>query len=268
MADTPYSALVAGLDRLANGRIHAVIPEDWMQGRTTYGGLTAALCHEAARRVAGGRPLKAVQVSFVGPSAGDVVISPTVLREGKNTAIVSTDLVTEAGIAARCLFTFATPRRSHLAVNHLAPPIPLKAPEDCPAYFRAGAGPAFARHFEVCQMAGPAPFSGGDTADVYLWLRHGDAAARTGSFDPTHLLAIGDVPPPAAMSMMREPGMLSSMTWMVEFLIPEPETEGGWWLSRSHAETVIDGYSAQAMTLWNRSGDPVMVGRQTVAIFA
>lgn len=268
MARTPFTDFITGLERLPNGRIHAEIPEDWMQGRTTYGGLTAALCHEAARRVAGDRPLKAVQVAFVGPSGGDVVISPTVMREGKNTAIISTDLVTEAGIAARCIFTFAAPRASQLSMRGLAPPIDLVPPGGSTGFFRDGAGPAFARHFEVRQMAGPGPLSGAETADIYLWLRHGDERARSGPYDPTHLLAIGDVPPPAAMSMMREPGMISSMTWMVEFLRPEPETEDGWWLNRSHAETASDGYSAQAMTLWSRDGTPVMVGRQTIAIFA
>ena len=43
-----YSELIAGLKRGTNGRIEATITDDWLQGRTTYGGLTAALCLEAA----------------------------------------------------------------------------------------------------------------------------------------------------------------------------------------------------------------------------
>ncbi|MEM0984608.1 MAG: thioesterase family protein [Pseudomonadota bacterium] len=268
MTRTSFTELLSGLELLSNGRVHAVIPEDWMQGRTTYGGLTAALCHEAAKRVAGDRPLKAVQVAFVGPSAGDVVVSPTVLREGKNATSVSTDLVTQTGIAARCLFTFAAPRTSHLNMRDLDVPVDIPPPADLDRYVPRAVGPAFAKHFEMELASGPPPFAGSDDADVYLWLRHGDETAQAGPHDPTHLLAIGDVPPPAAMAMMKTPGMISSMTWMVEFLDPAPTTEGGWFLNRSLAETAIDGYSAQAMTLWNRAGQPVMVGRQTVAIFS
>lgn len=265
---TTFSDLLASLDAISNGEVRAAVPENWMQGRTTYGGLTAALCHEAAKRVAGGRPLKAFQVAFVGPSGGDVVISPTVLREGKNTTAVSVDLIGEKGVAARCLFTFAAPRASHLAFQDLPVPVEIAPPETLNRYFPSGIGPAFAQNFEMQHAAGPTPLSGSETADIYLWLRHRDEAARSGPYDPTHLLSIGDVPPPAAMGMMRQPGMISSMTWMVEFLTPAPTTSDGWWLNRSHAETAIDGYSAQAMTLWNRDGEPIMVGRQTVAVFS
>ncbi|MEM7766994.1 MAG: thioesterase family protein [Pseudomonadota bacterium] len=269
MAETTFSDLIANLDRRSQGRVDAVIPEDWMQGRTTYGGLTAALCHEAGKRVAGDRPLKAAQISFVGPSGGEVVISPTVMREGKHTTAVSVDMVGEKGIAARCLFTFAAPRPSQLSMTEVPVPIALTTPEAADQrYFPRGGGPGYTQHFEMQLAGGPTLFSRAETADVYLWLRHLDTGARGGPYDPTHLFSIGDVPPPAALAMMREPGRISSMTWMVEFLTPSPSTEDGWWLNRSQAQTARDGYSAQSMTLWNRAGEPVMVGRQTVAIFS
>ena len=266
MTYTSFSQLIDGLECLSHGRIHAVIPDNWMQGRTTYGGLTAALCHESARKVADGRPLRAVQVAFVGPSGGDVVVSPTVLREGKNATFVSTDLVTEQGVAARCLFTFGASRPSSLSLKTL--PMPdVQPPQGLPRYIPENQGPGFTVHFDMEHCLGPGPFSGADHADVGMWLRHRDPEARTRPVDPTHLLSIADVPPPAAMAMMSERGPISSMTWMVEFLADAPETEDGWWLSRSTAETAMGGYSSQAMTLWNRAGQPILVGRQTVAIF-
>ena len=46
------------------------VPETWMQGRTTYGGLTAALCLQAAMPTSGGRQIRSAQVAFVGPVSG------------------------------------------------------------------------------------------------------------------------------------------------------------------------------------------------------
>jgi hypothetical protein len=57
------------------------------------------------------------------------------------------------------------------------------------------------------------------------------------------------------------------MTWMAEFLTDHIDTEEGWWFSQSTAETAMNGYSSQDMRLWSRSGTPILVGRQTVAVF-
>jgi acyl-CoA thioesterase len=112
--------------------------------------------------------------------------------------------------------------------------------------------------------AGTRPISGSDRGDVSIWMRHVDPAAPT---DAVALLAIADAPPPAAMSMFKAPARISSMTWMAQFLTDEITTTDGWFLARHIAETARDGYSSQAMTLWNTAGEPMMIGRQTIAIF-
>lgn len=262
----PYSDLITGLKRGAKGRLETVIPEDWMQGRTTYGGLTAALSHEAARELAEGRPVRSVQIAFVGPVGGEVVVSPSLLRAGRAASFVNVDVVTEKGVMARALFVFGEARPSTISLSALTAP-EAPAPEGLQRFFPPQGGPNFARHFEVQHAGGPGPLAGAETADVRMWLRHRDEAARAGPVDATNLLSLADVPPPAAMSLFRAPGPLSSMSWMAEFLTDAPATQAGWWLSRSVAETAADGYSSQAMTLWSRDGTPVMAGRQTVAIF-
>ena len=107
--------------------------------------------------------------------------------------------------------------------------------------------------------------SGASEADVSIWMRHKDPLA-TGS--AVSLLALGDAPPPAAMSMFTQPGRISSMTWMAEFLTEDIVTEDRWFLARHTAQTARNGYSSQQMLMWNKAGDPVMVGRQTIAVFA
>lgn len=257
-----YSELIAGLKRGTNGRIETTIAEDWLQGRTTYGGLTAALCLEAALELAGDMPVRAAQVAFIGPVGGDVVISPAILRRGKSSAFVNADLVTEDGIMARCLFTFGAKRPSKL--NQRSRECPeVGGPEACPSFF-GDRRPNFAHHFNIRLAAGNRPMSGAEHGDMTLWLRHKDEGAL---WNPTTLLSLADAPPPAAMSMMTEPAPISSMTWMAEFLTDEITTTEGWFLAHHEAQATKDGYSSQSMRLWNRMGDPVMIGRQTVAVF-
>ena len=259
-----YSELIAGLKRGTNGRIEATIPDDWMQGRTTYGGLTAAFCLESALELIDDMPVRSAQVAFIGPVGGEVVISPSILRRGKSSAFVNVDMVTEAGIMARCIFAFGAKRPSKLDQrSRECPQVP--DPEDSPAFFGSGRRPTFANHFNVRLAAGHPPMSGAEHGDMTLWLRHKDEGAL---WNPTTLLSIADSPPPAAMSMMTEPGPISSMTWMAEFLTDEITTMEGWFLAHHEAQATKDGYSSQSMRLWNRMGDPVMIGRQTIAVFA
>jgi len=240
------------------------IPPTWMQGRTAYGGLTAALCLEAAIPLSDGLPVRAVQVAFVGPVNGTVTCRPEVLRRGKNTVFVSVRMTGEDGILAEAIMTFGAARTSALDFAHLAPP-DVPGPEASSSCFRApGAGPAFAANFDMRLAAGNPPMSGSKEADMSIWMRHRDETAPD---DAVALLALADAPPPAAMSMLTEFGRISSMTWMAEFLTETITTDARWFLARHTAQTARNGYSSQQMTMWNRAGDPVMIGRQTIAVF-
>lgn len=259
-----YSELLAGLKRGQAGRIETTIPEDWMQGRTTYGGLTAALCLESALELVPDMPVRAAQVAFIGPVGGDVVISPTVLRRGKSSAFVNVDLVNEDGVMARCIFTFGARRPSRLEQASRERP-DVEGPEAYPSFFGSGRRPNFAHNFNIRLAKGQPPVSGAERGDITLWLRHKDEDAPSNA---TSLLSIADAPPPAAMSMMTEPGPISSMTWMAEFLTDEITTTDGWFLVHHEAQATRDGYSSQSMRMWNAGGKPVMIGRQTIAVFA
>ena len=241
------------------------IPENWMQGRTAYGGLTAALCLEAAIPLSGGLPVRAVQIAFVGPVNGTAVCRPQVLRQGKNTVFTSVRMTGEDGVLAEAIITFGAARTSALYFAHLPPP-EVAPPVSAPDYFRKpGQGPAFTQNFDILLAGGSPPMSGAPEADISIWMRHKDPETRS---DAVALLALADAPPPAAMSMFTAPGRISSMTWMAEFLTETIETEARWFLARHTAQTARNGYSSQAMSMWNTAGEPVMIGRQTIAVFA
>ena len=262
--DLPYSELMASLSPDAAGVWHTHIPDGWLQGRTTYGGLSAALCHHAGKRSARDMPLRSAQIAFVGPAAGDVSLKVEVLRAGKSSTYVGVDLFGELGLATRAIFVFgsARPEGKRIVPHLIAPEVP--APNPANRMFPAAVGPVFISNFDVELVSGGLPLSGSGIAENLYWMRHRDRAAPS---DITSLLALGDAPPPVGMSFYDRPIRISSMNWSIDVLTDAFETEDNWWLSRAHAQTLGDGYSSQSMTLWNRHGTPVMASRQTIAIF-
>jgi len=68
-----------------DGRMILEVPEDWMQGRSVFGGLQIALALRAMRSLAPELPLRTVQATFVAPAAGRLDVRAGVLRRSKST---------------------------------------------------------------------------------------------------------------------------------------------------------------------------------------
>ncbi|MBB5518947.1 acyl-CoA thioesterase [Amphiplicatus metriothermophilus] len=259
---TSFTRLMASL-RADGGRFAVDVPEDWRQGRTTYGGLAAALCLEGALRAMPDlAPLRSAQIVFIGPADGMLAVEASVLRAGRSVTFVEADLSADKGLAARAIFAFGAARESMFDRAFLPAPS-IKPPEDCEPYIPEGMGPPFAAHFETRLAAGGRPGTGSSGSDLFLWVRHRDRAATSLSA----LLALADMPPPAVMPMFPRFAPISSMTWGVNFLATDSSTEDGWFLLATKAENAADGYSSQDMFVWARDGCPLVASRQSVAIF-
>ncbi|KRA56758.1 acyl-CoA thioesterase [Caulobacter sp. Root655] len=258
---TAYTELMTALAPTDSGFTAHVTP-DWQQGRTTYGGLSAALCLEAATRaVPDAPPLRSGQFAFVGPAAGELAIQTTVLRRGKSTLFMGVDLVGEQGLATRAVLTFGAARQSRLSHVDLAmPAVPPAA--DCLDFFRNGAGPNFTQQFDF-KVAGGTPIGTPGSPDFLVWIRHKDPAARS----LAALIALADALPPPAVTLFPERAPISTMTWSLDVLAQPPLEDDGWRLMKSRADTVLEGYSAQDMAVWDSAGTPLIVARQNVAVF-
>jgi acyl-CoA thioesterase len=263
---TPFSTLMGSLH--SEGSTYCTeIPEGWQQGRTTFGGLTAALCLAATEReVPDLPPLRSAQFTFVRPVAGAVTVEPRLLRRGKSSAFVAVGLSTEGELATQGILSFGASRDTRY--EYRAQPMPqVPPPGSAPGFFRAGK-PQFVQHFEGFAAGGEKLVSGAKTPELLLWLRHRDPAAMA---QLPGVLALGDTPPAAAYTMLTAPAPVSSITWSVEMINPGAALAAkpdAWYLLRSRGEDVREGYSVQDMTLWSEDGKLITLARQTVAIFA
>lgn len=242
-------------------------PPEWSQGRTLYGGMTAALAHEAVRRThADLGPLRSAQFTFVGPASGHLRFTSTLLRRGRSSALIGADCVSDGGQAARASFVFGASRDSKVAHEFFTMPS-VAAPDAC-ASFRKEGGTAprgFWNNFETRLASGGRLFDPDVTKPEFaVWTRFLD----TDGADPTTaLLALADCLPPAAMVVFPQPAPISTMTWTVD-VARVPHSLDGWHLLWAESEQAANGYSLQNMAMWNEAGELIATGRQNVAIFA
>lgn len=261
------TSLRAVVDQLAPDGERLVIdaPPAWGQGRTLYGGMTAALAYEAVRRAhAELAPLRSAQLTFIGPAAGRLSFSTTLLRRGRSSTIIAADCANGDGPAARASFVFGAARESNIAHDFL--PMPkVSAPAENPLFRKTEPSrPGFWNNFETRLAAGGRLLDvSAPRPEFSVWTR----LLEPDDADPvTALLAIADCLPPAAMVHFPSLGPISTMTWSVD-VMSLPKSNAGWFLLKASSEHTADGYSMQSMMMWDESGAPLAVGRQAVAIF-
>ncbi|QQN75363.1 thioesterase family protein [Croceicoccus sp. YJ47] len=243
------------------GTLAMAVPEGWTQGRTAYGGLSTAAAYCAARSAGPDLPpLRSAQIAFAGPISGTVRAEARMLRRGRSSAFVTADLHSGDAAAWHGTFLFTATRDSSVLLKSASAPF-VVPPEEAPATRRQHA-PAFTQHFDYADAS---PGKDGTEPMLRHWVRLRDR----GGLDPfAELLLVGDALPPGALTLMKEPGPVSSAMWSIDLLVSEPRTRDGWWLLETRTDQAEGGMSTQSMAIWNADGEPVAIGSQTVSIFA
>ncbi len=243
------------------------VPDTWTQGRTAYGGLTAALSVTAARQAAGddAPPLRSAHFAFTAPAMESVTVTGNVLRQGRSVTSVSVQAVSQGQVAAQSTIVLARPRPSGVAHDlNRAPDVP--EPEACPPFADDDAPrPAFAANFDIRRAIGDGPLHPEGPPRYVAWVRHREAAG----VDPVvALIALGDALPPAATAMFEEWAPVSTITWDVHMCRADLDDATGWFLVDSDGDHAANGYSHQTMRVYDADRRVVMVATQTVAVFA
>ena len=260
-----FSETLASMQPLSSGwRAH--IGEDWSQGRATFGGMVAALCNEAMRRlVPADRELRGLDTTFVGPAlAGEVSIDAEVLRSGKAATIARSRLWSDGKIAATLTGIYGAARAPALI---LAPTVAagVRAVADLPEPPTAAmGGPSFLQHFAYRWAEGTPPFAGSRLRTSKIYVRHQDPAPLTES----HVVALIDSIPSVVLQLMTTVAPSSSLTWTVQLLRHDYSfAPDAWWRIDAEVNSAGSGYSCESCVLVDPRGQPAAVARQMVAVF-
>lgn len=249
-----------------SGGYQITIEQGWRQGRTAYGGLTAGLSLAAiAKDFPDLPPLKTIQTTFVGPVAETPILRTQLLRQGRNVTTIEAKVYSGDEVSAVSICMFGSARESHLKQSLAAKSLP--DPNICEPFMPKAAEdfvPEFAKRFETKMIEGGRPMSQHERAFMRVWSRHKDVTSRTGA---DGLMVLGDVLPPAATTTFKQMGPISSMNWHMNILVDDVDSEDGWYQLEIEQTAALGGYSSQPMRYWNKNGDLIAEGLQSVAIF-
>jgi acyl-CoA thioesterase len=245
------------------GRYRVEPDENWIQGRTTYGGLLAGLAVEAARRLKPELPpLRSAQLTFIAPSCGEIALAPALLRSGRSAAFVGVDVESEGALAVRAMLTFGGARQSRHRLEDMPQPA-VPGPDGRPSMFDMPGAPRSSSNFDGRLVGGAAPFSSAERPELVLWLRHRGEVRASGE---AALVALADASPPAVFPIFAAPAPISTVTWSMDFADPGAAADG-WFLARTNSSHVEDGYSLQTTTMWTVCGSLALISRQLVALY-
>lgn len=270
---TPFAAILQARTR-SDASVHFHVPDDWLQGRTSFGGLISAIAVQAMRDVAGGAwpqevSLRALQTSFVAPvGRGPVSVAVRLLREGKSARQVQAEVLQHGETCAVMLAVFATDRASTLATIRPTRPAPVRGVDELTTQlYLDGAMPAFLQHFERRWADGPLPFSGGSGSSISIHLR---PIAHDAAIVSNEILAVllADLSPTPVIGQVKGPAPSSSVSWALELRPVAGDVAGGWWRADTDALVVEGGYVNQAGRLWAPNGDLAALAYQVVTVFA
>lgn len=266
---TRFQELIDNVSPIAsdqNHRFHCAVDASWLQGRTAFGGLTAALLAKALNKdLESSRRLRALSVNFIGPtSPGNHEIHTRSLRDGGSVSHRYGELICNGDIAVNASAAFGVDRASTVVESSNSKP-EARPPEDCQDLPQIdGVTPAFTQHFDIRLAHGAWPFSGSDTADYAVWIRFKDSAP----IDIYRLIALGDVPPIPGLNRVKFPSMGSSLSWYLE--CPNDVTDQAsddWWYYDYRCQAAANAYYHNSGQLWAPNGKLALLGRQVAMIF-
>lgn len=244
-----------------------VVPPEWMQGRASYGALSAALGLRAIRIANGdGRRPRSIHVAFVGPLTGKpACVTAEVLRRGRHVTHARAEIFQGEELRSQITATLADDRRSAVVVQ--APGRPERPePERLSGLpYLEGITPAFTRFLDLRPTDGSLPFSGASKSHLGGWCRH-----RTDPGPDAHIALLGllDAWPAPVVPMLRAPAPASSVSWSTIFYdVPEVIGTDDWLWYHSEAVAARHGYSGMRAMLYAREGPLVATVEQLVAVF-
>ncbi len=243
---------------------HLEMPEGWLQGRSIFGGLTAAVGASLAYRHLDDpdRALRTISTQLLAPTVpGPVVGRATTLREGKNATFCEVRLRQGDQEVMVAHAVFAKPRDSALHVA--GPPRPETVDVDTLADlpYLPGIIPEFTQHAQMRWAAGSPPYTGATDPRFVAYLRY-----RVPLADAEGMLALLDTFPSPSLSMMKTPAPASTVSWTAH-LLRMPVQSDGWYTFGYETVAGADGFHTVVGHLWGPDGALVGYTEQLVVIF-
>ena len=190
---------------LAKTETEFPISAEWGQGRSIFGGLTAALVlvHIESNVELTGHDLRTVNIHFCGAVIADIPCEfrHRVLSQGRSVTQIEGQLLQEGEVKTEIVACFTTDRISAIEINFPAKtfPVAVQDTKEMNFEFKQGSAPQFVSYFDLRQTNNNLPFTSSDHSLIMGWMRF---AKPSESLNDATILALIDAWPPAILPMM------------------------------------------------------------------
>lgn len=251
-----------------DGKNSYIIGAEWGQGRTAFGGATAAaMCHSVMQRPPPERILISFSVTFCAPVTveAEIEIEVEVLRRGKTLEQYVVRAKQDGELRAHAVAVFA--RAVNSAINIAAGTAPLRQTDIAVPEQRLAVGlnPRFEANFDFRFYKGAPLYSGSTGREHLVGISFKEPPSSWGL---AHLVCLMDACPPTPAQQLSEYHPLSTVVWNMHFL-PRANTfdlaQGI--IMSSYGEVGIDGAHFLNERVWSNAGLPLAFSTQSVMIF-
>lgn len=253
----------------AKGNVPFSIDDSWAQGRSVFGGLSAALLltHIEGNTGLTDRELRSIHVQFCSAlKAGEPVnLNYSVLSSGKSVTNIQATLSQSNETRTFVTCCFASERDSAIEVNtpKYSPATSHSKSNRLP--FIQNVTPNFIQHLDLRLSSKNMPFTGSQNMPMAGWMHFENKPLE---LNDSAILALIDAWPPAVLPMMKQPAPASSVTWNVEFFHPRQHLSKD---SPLYYECVVTqashGLAHTEARIVTEEGELVALSRQVVAVY-
>lgn len=253
---------------LAKSKQPFVVDDTWAQGRSVFGGLSAALLlqHIEANTDFTDRELRSINVHFCAALIANEIVhlEYEVLSSGKSVTHIQAKLTQDDGIKTLISCCFANERPSEISVD--AQIINTPSIENTQKFpFIPGLTPNFIQHIDMRLNSSNFPFSGSEPETIKGWMSFEN---HDNAYTDSAILALIDAWPPATLPLIKKPAPSSSVTWNIEFIHPRsPISENAPLYYECDLVQAASGLAHTEAKVFSENGELLALSRQVVAIY-
>lgn len=255
--------------RLARLQTPFAIDRSWGQGRSVFGGLSAALVlsHIEAQTGLTDKDLRSINIHFCAPliSEENCELSYQVLSQGKSIHQIQGQLIQDGQVKTQLMACFGAQRISAAKIKH-------SRDAELPAISKAfkfpyikGVTPELVQKVDMRLTSKDMPFTGSENSQVHGWMRFEETPEV---FNDAAILALIDAWPPAVLTTLKKPAPASTITWNIEFIQPRAPLEKDDHLYYDCEVVQAElGYAHTEGRVYHPNGELLALSRQLVGVY-
>lgn len=255
---------------LANQDAPLSLDATWGQGKTTFGGMSAALAVAALEQQQPNGQLRTLNVNFCGALLTEcpLAIDSQPLRIGRSLSHYQASVQQQDACPTHVTACYALSRDSDIQIA--APAKKPGEPSDGQRLpFIPNITPAFMQHLKFSYVDGQFPFSSSPHHHVHGWM---GLAQGTGLMTDAHLVALIDAWPPTTYQKLKAPAPCATITWNIQFITPleslsTPLRSDDWLYYEADTHAASDGYTHAEARIYTSQGELLALSRQLIAIY-